>query len=125
MTRMVAKRPSRESAAAMPDMAVLEGVSAAGADYVVALDSNGRVHGWGGGGAPVRSRRLSPNDRPRPLLGGSGCRRAMAGSNSIHVYDVNGRLRRASLVDSHSARACGQVSASSQARPLQRVQSPC
>lgn len=68
----------------------------AGQHYVVALDLDGRVHGWGGfdAGGPVQ---FSPGGAPALALEGSGYRFVSAGNRSILLVDAEGGLRRVSL----------------------------
>ncbi|WP_149352074.1 RCC1 domain-containing protein [Cognatilysobacter lacus] len=82
---------------AKPDVTVLDGVVSAGAAYVVALDREGRVYGWGDGGDPNVARKLSRSDRPRQLMDGAGYRTVIAGHDSVHALDASGRLWRADL----------------------------
>ena len=68
----------------------------AGQHYVVALDLEGRVHGWGGfdAGGPVQ---FSPGGAPAVAVEGTGYRFVSAGNRSILLVDAEGGLRRVSL----------------------------
>lgn len=74
----------------------------AGEYYVVALDRQGRIFGWGG----LESLRVSPGTRllsesrrPRLLVAGAGYRQVAAGHRALYALDAHGGLWRAGLDD--------------------------
>lgn len=76
-----------------------DGVLDAGSGYVVALDIEGRVFGWGGYDSNEGAKLIAGGKRPRLLLAGSGYRRVAAGTRAVYAIDVEGTLRRAALAD--------------------------
>ncbi len=87
--------PSHASAVVTPQNRVL----AAGAGYVVALDEQGRVFGWGSADIPEGTQRLSRGERPRELLQGSWFTQVSAGNRAIYALNGRGQLWRAGLSD--------------------------
>ena len=89
--------PPRMAAAATTT--VRDGVLDAGTGYVVALDDQGRVFGWGGYDVNDGAKLVARTKRPRLLLAGSGYRRVAAGNRAVYVIDSESVLRRAALGD--------------------------
>lgn len=86
-----------ESPAVRPQDHVLS----AGDYYVVALDRQGRIFGWGGIESRTVSgeRLVSASKRPRLLVAGSGYRQVSAGHRALYALDSSAALWRIDLGD--------------------------
>jgi alpha-tubulin suppressor-like RCC1 family protein len=91
--------PATPAPTAAVSAQVVRGVLAAGPHYLLALDSSGRVIGWGGIETGNGERLLSASRRPQPLVDGEAYQQVSAGNRTILAIDVEGSIWRASLVE--------------------------